>query len=67
MTPRSYSDYDIRDCAAEIASDCILFGKSDMWSGSIEDKERIEAILNPLNIAYTDDFFGEWAIVKPHD
>lgn len=45
--------------------ECVLNGKSDMWSGSLEDKDAIAKILNPINIFYTDDFFGEWSIVQP--
>lgn len=63
---RRYSNYySPRKCAAEIAMECVLNGKSDMWSGSLEDRDAIAKILNPINIFYTDDFFGEWSIVQP--
>ena len=63
-----YSDYySIRDCAAEIARECVLNGKSDGWNGSQEDLDAISNILGPLNIVYTDDFFGEWSIVASHN
>lgn len=61
-----YSDYcDIRECAAEIAKQCVLEGKSGGWSGNEEDFEAVSNILNSLNIVYVDDFYGIWRMAKP--
>ena len=36
---RRYSNYySPRKCAAEIAMECVLNGKSDMWSGRLDEK-----------------------------
>jgi len=61
MANRSYSNYSsMRDCAAEIVRDCILYGRSDGWSGSLEDLEKLEEICGRFNVIYADDFRGSW-------
>ena len=61
----SYSDYEsMKECAADIARDCILKGKSDGWSGKLEDLETLSSILKPYNILYVDDFHGTWELCK---
>lgn len=63
--PTDYSDYGVRGSAAEIARECIIDGKSQFWKGSKENFDAVSEILKKLNIAYVDDFYGEWRIVNP--
>lgn len=55
----------LQACAAEIASEVVVSGKSTGWSGSIESCETVREILRPFNIEYVDDMSGEYKPVGP--
>lgn len=66
MERRNYSNYTIKDAAIEIITDCIKYGKSEGWSGSLEELQSIQEICNTYNVYYVDDFNGGWKQIIPN-
>ena len=64
---RNYSDY--ASPGAVILSEVYETGKSEGWSGSIEEREQLEARLQPFHVIYTCDMRGTWehAQRRKHD
>lgn len=60
LVKKTYSDNPKQD-AAQIASECILQGYSNGWSGTTEQVEKVRWILYPHTIYYRDDMWGEWS------
>jgi hypothetical protein len=55
---------EFQDPAGVILMDVYAHGKSEGWSGSLEELEQVKTKLAPFNVKYVDDFFGVWAIRK---
>ncbi len=62
--PRHYSGHARQD-ATKIAGECMVYGVSTQWSGALEERMEIEALLRPRGIIYSDDMRGEWKRVDP--
>ena len=62
---RNYKNYGIETSAEIIVSECIHFGKSTGWCGSLEDLESVSRICNAYNVRYVCDFTGTWRPVAP--
>lgn len=59
MMARSYSTDPTQD-AIVIAAECMRTGKSTGWSGTIEHRDAVAALLLRSGVRYTDDMRGEW-------
>ena len=64
---RSYSDH--ASPGAIILAEVFNTGRSEGWSGSIEEREHLEARLKPFGVIYTCDMRGVWEHQerRPHD
>ena len=60
MEIKKYSNCSVKYCAERILIEILHEGFSQGWSGSIEEKEKIEKCLNKFNVHYVDDMFGRW-------
>lgn len=61
---RKYRDYGTEEAANIIILECVKYGESSGWGGSLEELEAVEKICNTLNVKYVDDFRGTWKIRK---
>ena len=53
--------------ACAIVYGIIMFGCSEGWQGSIEDRDAVKEILAPFNVIYTDDMRGRWELKGGED
>ena len=56
---KHYENYGVKDAAAKIVAECILYGKSEGWCGGTEF-DKVQEICNQYNVYYVNDYFGRW-------
>jgi hypothetical protein len=61
MSRRYMVTNNLRMTAGLIAQEVVHEGKSDGWSGTIEERDQVASILKPFGIQYVDDMTGTWA------
>jgi hypothetical protein len=62
MNHRKYSEFD--EPEKIIMVEVMSHGKSEGWSGTIEERITVQNILGAFNVHYTDDISGTWSLRK---